>query len=232
MSSTEVRGIQAPDQDDEPAPSGQDDGIIFVLENASLETAHVGKTYQLLNCDDHGKYLSRNGRDPAQYRPDICHQALLAILDSPLNKAGKIKSVFVHTAKNVLIEIHPQVRLPRTFKRFCGLMVQLLQKLSIRASNGSHKLLKVVKGPVTKYFPPGCERVGFSHKAEEKATLQVFVKQLPEATPVVFAVGGMARGKIDVNYTDRMLSISEYPLSAACCIGKITNALEWKWGIV
>ena len=34
-------------------------------------------------------------------------------------------------------------------------MVQLLQKLSIRATNGPDKLLKVVKGPVTKYFPPG-----------------------------------------------------------------------------
>jgi rRNA small subunit pseudouridine methyltransferase Nep1 len=50
------------------------------------------------------------------------------------------------------------VRLPRTFRRFCGLLVQLLQKLSIRATNGPDKLLKVVKGPVTKYFPPGgCE---------------------------------------------------------------------------
>lgn len=49
----------------------------------------------------------------------------------------------MHTARNVLIEVNPQVRLPRTFKRFCGLMVQLLQKLSIRASNGSSKLLKV-----------------------------------------------------------------------------------------
>jgi hypothetical protein len=48
-----------------------------------------------------------------------------------------------------------QVRLPRTFRRFCGLLVQLLQKLSIRATNGPDKLLKVVKGPVTKHFPPG-----------------------------------------------------------------------------
>ena len=49
----------------------------------------------------------------------------------------------MHTAKNVLIKVHPQVRLPRTFRRFCGLMVQLLQKLSIRATNGPDKLLRV-----------------------------------------------------------------------------------------
>lgn len=117
-------------------------GVIFVLEGANLEVAKVGKGYQLLNCDDHANFIKRNNKDPAEYRPDICHQALLMILDSPLNKAGKIKGLFVHTAKNVLVQINPQVRIPRTFKRFCGLMVQLLQKLSIRATNGPDKLLR------------------------------------------------------------------------------------------
>ena len=54
-----------------------------------------------------------------------------------------MQALYVHTEKNVLIEVNPQVRLPRTFRRFCGLMVQLLQKLSIRATNGPDKLLKV-----------------------------------------------------------------------------------------
>lgn len=72
-------------------------------------------------------------------------QALLAILDSPLNKAGRVKArrgsdsglwalhtayppfapsqgVFVRTQKNVLFSVSPTTRLPRTFKRFCGLM--------------------------------------------------------------------------------------------------------------
>ena len=56
---------------------------------------------------------------------------------------GGMQGLYVHTHKNVLIQVNPQVRLPRTFKRFCGLMVQLLQKLSIRATNGPDKLLKV-----------------------------------------------------------------------------------------
>jgi rRNA small subunit pseudouridine methyltransferase Nep1 len=49
----------------------------------------------------------------------------------------------VHSKKNVLIDVHPQVRLPRTFRRFCGLFVQLLQKLSVRSSNSKERLLKV-----------------------------------------------------------------------------------------
>jgi len=48
-------------------------------------------------------------------------QCLLTLLDSPLNKAGLLQ-VYVHTTKGVLIEINPHVRIPRTFKRFSGLM--------------------------------------------------------------------------------------------------------------
>lgn len=38
-----------------------------------------------------------------------------------MNKAGRLQ-VYIHTAKGVLIEVNPSVRIPRTFKRFCGLM--------------------------------------------------------------------------------------------------------------
>ena len=55
------------------------------------------------------------------------------------------QAIYIHTSKNTLISVNPKVRLPRTFKRFCGLFAQLLQKLSIRATNGPDKLLKVNK---------------------------------------------------------------------------------------
>lgn len=54
-------------------------------------------------------------------RPDITHQSLLMLFDSPLNRAGLLQ-VYIHTNKNVLIEVNPQTRIPRTFKRFGGLM--------------------------------------------------------------------------------------------------------------
>ena len=52
-------------------------------------------------------------------------QCLLTLLDSPLNKAGLLQ-VYIHTAKGVLIEVNPHVRIPRTFKRFSGLMGESL----------------------------------------------------------------------------------------------------------
>ncbi|KAF5829785.1 pre-rRNA processing protein [Dunaliella salina] len=190
------------------------------------------QVYALLNCDDHANYLKKHKKDPALYRPDICHQALLAILDSPLCKAGKVKGIYIRTHKNVLISVSPKVRLPRTFKRFCGLMAQLLQKLSVRATNGPDKLLKVIKSPVTKYLPLECTRLGFSWAAEKKVAMHEMVPQLPDNKPVVFVVGAFAHGKIDAPWVDQEISISEYPLSAAYCLARITTSFEQKWKIV
>ena len=113
-----------------------------------------------------------------------------------------------------------------------GLMVQLLQKLSIRASNGPEKLFKVVKSPVTKYFPAGARRVGFSFSAPEVKNLPEYVAALPDEVSVVFTVGAMSHGKVEVTYTDDFISVSQYPLSGACCLARITNALELKYNIV
>ena len=83
----------------------------------------------------------------------------MAVLDSPLNKCGKLK-VYIHTEKNVLIEVNPKTRIPRTFKRFSGLMVQLLHRLKIRSSDGNDMLLKVVKNPISRHLPVGAKYYG------------------------------------------------------------------------
>lgn len=68
-------GIVPPREEDEAAAeTSSQQSVTFVLEGATLETAKVGKGYELLNCDDHTSFLKRHGRDPAQYRPDIAHQ--------------------------------------------------------------------------------------------------------------------------------------------------------------
>jgi rRNA small subunit pseudouridine methyltransferase Nep1 len=49
------------------------------------------------------------------------------LLDSPLNKAGLLQ-VYIHTEKNVLIEVNPQTRIPRLFSRFSGLMGERISR--------------------------------------------------------------------------------------------------------
>jgi len=137
----------------------------------------------------------------------------------------------VRTEKGVLFEIKPHVRMPRTFKRFCGLMSQLLQKLSITAVGKREKLLNVVKNPVTHYLPVGAQKIGLSFSAEKSVNLFDYVAKSSDDEPLVFVVGAMAHGKIDKEYTDDYIQICNYPLSAACCLNRICSALEQKWNI-
>lgn len=95
--------------------------VIIILEQAALETVKTSKGYQLLNCDDHKGLHKKLNREPSQSRPDILHQELMAVLDSPLNKAGYLK-VYIRSTKDVLIDVSSQMRVPRTYKRFAGLM--------------------------------------------------------------------------------------------------------------
>ncbi|KAJ4488286.1 nucleolar essential protein 1 [Lentinula aciculospora] len=222
--------------------------LFVVLEQACLEAYLIssglksngrkGKEgevkYTLLNCDDHQGILAKTGRDIADARPDITHQCLLTLLDSPLNKAGLLQ-VYIHTAKGVLIEVNPHVRIPRTFKRFSGLMVQLLHKLSIRGVQGSEKLLKVIKNPVVDHFPPDTYKITLSGDAPLQK-LSAYLPTLfdpPAAKNLAVFVGAMARGKDDFAdaYVDEKIGVSQYALSASVACGKFCCALEDLWDV-
>ncbi|KAL7638154.1 UNVERIFIED_CONTAM: hypothetical protein RMT77_011779 [Armadillidium vulgare] len=205
-----------------------DKRLIVVLERANLETVKTGRAYELMNCDDHINLIRKFKKDPANYRPDILHQCLLMLQDSPLNQTGLLQ-VYIHTEKNVWIEIHPQCRIPRTFKRFAGLMVQLLHKFNVRSSDGNMKLLKVIKNPVeSNYFPVGCVKLGTSFSSDKLVTPRSLV---PKDDTIVIVIGSMAHGKVDAPYIEGEVSISRCHLSAALTCAKICSAFEEEWGV-
>ena len=149
-----------------------------------------------------------------------------------MNKAGRLQ-IYVHTAKGVLIEVSPTVRIPRTFKRFAGLMVQLLHRLSIRSTNSQEKLLKVIKNPITDHLPPNCRKVTLSYDAEV-VRVKDYIGDLGPKQSVCVFVGAMAKGKDDFAdmCKDDAISISNYSLSASVACGKFCNAVEDVWDIV
>jgi len=206
--------------------------LIVILEDCSLESARVGQEHAILSSDKHGNFLRRQKKDPNDYRPDILHQCLLMLLDSPLSRSGHLQ-VYFRTKRNVLVEVNPQCRIPRTFDRFCGLMVQLLHKMSIRAEGSSQKLLRVVKNPVTKHLPTGCKKYLTSYNCPNLVDLDSFTReQTANEEAIVVVVGGISKGKISTDYTEGELKISNFPLSAATVCAKLTIAFEACWGIV
>ena len=150
------------------------------------------------------------------------------LLDSPLNRAGLLQ-VYVHTEKNVLIEVNPQTRIPRTFKRFAGLMVQLLHKFSVKSSENAMKLLHVIKNPVTNHIPVGCKKIAMTFSSKVVKNCRELVPA--EEEPTVLVIGAFAHGHLNVDYTEDDISISNYPLSAALTCAKVCSAFEEVWGI-
>ena len=219
--------------------------IIVLLDQATLETIKNRKgVFELLNCDDHRELCKKKlHKDPNAYRPDILHQELLALLDSPLNKAGLLK-VYISTTKNVLIDVNPSIRIPRTYKRFAGLMVQLLHKMKIKAASGSSgadsTLLKVIKNPFSKYLPVGTRCYGMSCEGTLYSPINLAKSILPlesdsNSPPTCLIVGAMSTGHVtieDYPYIEKMISVSNYPLSGASALSRIMTGIEYHWGIV
>ncbi len=211
--------------------------LIVVLEKASLELHHGKKGKEILNCDDHRNQIQKSGKDFAQYRPDIVHDCLKALLDSPLNKAGKLQ-IYIHTANNILIEISPSLRIPRTYKRFAGLMAELVDKHKIRAANSRDILMKVIANPVSQYLPPGGRKIALSvhGKMQSCQSLASELKNLD--IPVTISIGAVSTGepseeeKFGGEYAEEKVSISNYGLSAAICCSKLCDAFEEVWEIL
>lgn len=219
--------------------------LIVVLSNASLETYKASsiyggsrpgnqreEKYSLLNSDEHIGVMRKMNRDISDARPDITHQCLLTLLDSPINKAGKLQ-IYIHTAKGVLIEVSPTVRIPRTFKRFAGLMVQLLHRLSIRSVNSQEKLLKVIKNPILDHLPPNCRKVTLSYDAP-LVKVRKYVETLSDKESICVFIGAMAKGSDNFadQFVDEKISISNFSLSASVACSKFCHAAEDVWEII
>ncbi|KZM23384.1 rRNA small subunit pseudouridine methyltransferase Nep1 [Ascochyta rabiei] len=227
-----------------PIPTNDQDSqrLIVVLCNATLETYKASHgsgrgpggredKYNLLNSDDHIGVMRKMGRDISEARPDITHQCLLTLLDSPINKSGKLQ-IYIQTARNVLIRVSPTVRIPRTFKRFAGLMVQLLHRHQIRSTLSQEKLIEVIKNPITDHLPPNCRKVTLSFDADV-VRLSDYIGSLNKNESIAVFVGAMAKGNDDFAdaIKDDSIGISNFNLSASVACSKFCHAAEDVWGI-
>ena len=75
-------------------------------------------------------------------RPDIVHNTLLQILETPLNWEHQLR-VLVHTQDDQVITINPRIRLPKNYVRFVGLIEQLLAQK--RVPEKGETLMRVEK---------------------------------------------------------------------------------------
>ena len=216
--------------------------LIIILEGASLELGNLKKNPQILNCDDHYKIIKSMKKKLDEFRPDIIHQCLLNLFDSPLNKVGLLQ-VYIHTNKNVLIEINPKTRIPRTFKRFSGLFSQLFLKNEIGTggtSDGGKKeiFLKILNTKIENLVDD-IPKILLSEKGR-LVDIDIYCKNLEENLKtkknkdICFIIGTNPKGDIDpmIKYNDDCISLSSFDLDSNIICGKICSAFENVWGVL
>ncbi|OAG30314.1 rRNA small subunit pseudouridine methyltransferase Nep1 [Nematocida sp. ERTm5] len=136
--------------------------VTVVLQNANIEVINTKRGKFLLSSDmnEAKKRINRN-----QYRPDILHQCLLILLDSPLNKSGQLEILIELTTKKI-IKLNKSIRIPRVYNRFNGLFVQLLERHRIYSEESRIELMKVEKEGIEYFISNDSIKIGLSQEGE------------------------------------------------------------------
>lgn len=91
------------------------------------------------------------------------------------------------------------------------------------------KLLKVIKNPITDHLPVGVKKILMSFSSNKVINPRELVPNTDD--PIVIVIGAMAHGKVETDYTEETISISNYPLSAALTCAKVCSGFEEVWGV-
>ena len=120
---------------------------ISSLKQIQKHATRRGKksTELLLDQTHHGQAMTKLTDSERRGRPDITFLSLMSILETPLCKEGLL-GVYLHLQDGRIVEVRSDVRLPRNYDRFVGLMEQLL--LSGRVPPNGESLLQIIKQPL------------------------------------------------------------------------------------
>lgn len=181
----------------------------------------------LLNMSKHHRAIRGLRNWEKRGRPDIVHLSLLTALDSPLNKAGHLR-IYVHTINGVIIEVNSKVRIPRSFDRFEGLVVQLFKLGRVPPEGGW--LMRVVDNDLATLTSEADFRVGLSILGRRVNLRSYMAKLVNKLAKLAVIVGGFQRGHFSEEITsllDDLVSISRFPLSSHLVVCKILSEAEY-----
>ncbi len=176
-----------------------------VLKRAKALGKKPGET--LLDRTYHHRAMLRLKDALKRGRPDIIHFALLEALGTPLNKEGLLR-VYVHAVDSHIITIAPEVRLPRNYDRFVGLIEQLYKENKVPLSG--QPLLKVRRGvlkDIISEINPSYIMV-FTRKGEPKI-LKDAVEILSKRSNSLIIIGAFPHG----HFSDETVEMADLCVS-------------------
>ena len=168
-------------------------------------------------------------------RPDLVHICLLSILSTPLF-LNNLVDVYLHTIDNKVIFIGEQVRIPKSYRRFEGLMIKLYQEKEIKNNEKDYNkyLLKIEKNMtfdklVDKVIKAD-KIIGFSSTGIPK-DLKTIVNENIETNnkKIVFVIGGFQNGDFSQSTRERFhltYSIANEQIDAHVVISRLVYECE------
>lgn len=154
----------------------------------------------LLDQTHHGQSMTKLSQSERRGRPDITFLSLMSILETPLCKEGLL-SVHLHLQDGRIIEVRPDVRLPRNYDRFVGLMEQLLLKGRVPPQGDS--LLHINEGSIEDLISKlkaGSDNAKTLLAVEggKQTSIESLRNLLPQdpSVPVIVGVGAFPHGNL------------------------------------
>jgi rRNA small subunit pseudouridine methyltransferase Nep1 len=181
----------------------------------------------LLDRSYHHAAMSELQDGSKRGRPDIIHFALMEALGTPLFMKGMLR-VYVHTASDKLIAIADNLRVPKSYFRFEGLMVGLFRDGVVKSGEGA-VLMEISDGTLADLLDairPG-RVIGLSTTGVQGTAEKAVAENLED--DCAFVVGGFPRGHFSESTTKLLnltYSISDVGLEAHVIIARVLYECE------
>jgi rRNA small subunit pseudouridine methyltransferase Nep1 len=181
----------------------------------------------LLDRSYHHAAMGKLQDNAKRGRPDIVHFALMEALGTPLFLKGMLR-VHVHTINDKLITIADNLRVPKSYFRFEGLMVGLFRDKVIKSDEGA-VLMEISDGTLADLvnaIKPS-RVVGLSTTGVQGTAEKAVIENLADGC--AFVVGGFPRGHFSESTTrllNRTYSISDIGLEAHVVIARVLYECE------
>lgn len=160
-------------------------------------------------------------------RPDIVHFGLMEALGTPLFMKGMLR-VYVHTINDKLVAIADNLRLPKSYFRFEGLMVNLFRDRVVKTEEGA-VLMELSDGTLADLISAikPDKVVGLSTTGVKSTAEKAVAQNLTDDS--AFVIGGFPRGHFSES-TMKLLnltySISDFRLEAHVVIARVLYECE------
>ena len=227
--------------------------VALVIAEASLET--VPK--QILRHMSVIRYAEKLGKKPSEVlldrsyhhsamvtgrfvdvwkrgRPDIVHFALVEALSTPLYLKNKL-DVYVYTINSQVILIGANLRIPKSYFRFEGLMMKLFKDKVIKSEQDDRILLELLDDIPFEYLIHNIARssksIGLSSSGVASTAHEVVSKYIDRFDDCLCAIviGGFPKGRFSdniSNFLDNSYSIGKITLEAHVVIARILYECE------